>query len=138
MSASVASSAIYINDTAAQVKNKINRYAFSGGGDTAELHAQNGGNCEVDVAFQYLKFFLEDDEELADIEQKYTSGVLSTSQLKQRCIQVVQALVKQVQERRKLVTDEVLAVFMDATVTKLSDLNPAKTDVSVENLTLKE
>ena len=52
MSASDANSAIYINDTPAQIKNKINRHAFSGGGDTAQLHALNGGNCDIDVSFQ--------------------------------------------------------------------------------------
>ena len=46
---------------------QINRYAFSGGGDTKELHAKYGGNPDVDVAYQYLTMFLDDDEELATI-----------------------------------------------------------------------
>lgn len=65
MSASDPNSAIYMTDTPNQIKNKINRHGFSGGGDTEELHRQNGGNPDVDVAFQYLSFYEEDDELLA-------------------------------------------------------------------------
>lgn len=37
----------------------MNRYAFSGGQETLELHRELGGNPDVDVAYQYLKFFLD-------------------------------------------------------------------------------
>jgi tryptophanyl-tRNA synthetase len=98
MSASVTTSAIYISDTQSQIKNKINKHAFSGGQDTIELHRLHGGNCEVDVSFQYLKFFLDDDVELAEIEKTYSSGELASGELKKRCIAVVQELVKGIQD----------------------------------------
>ncbi|CAG8459247.1 9285_t:CDS:2 [Acaulospora colombiana] len=69
MSASVDNSAIFMSDTANQIKKKINKYAYSGGGDTIELHKLHGGNPDIDVAFQYLFTFLEDDEELDRIRQ---------------------------------------------------------------------
>lgn len=69
MSASVDSSAIFMTDTAAQIKNKVNRHAFSGGGATMELHQQFGGKPEEDIPFQYLSFFLDDDEEVNEIEK---------------------------------------------------------------------
>ena len=47
---------------------QINKYAFSGGRDTIEEHRKLGGNTEVDVAYQYLTFFLEDDDKLAHIK----------------------------------------------------------------------
>ena len=118
MSASQPNSAIYLTDTPAQIKNKINRYAFSGGQETAELHAQLGGNPDVDVAYQYLRFFLDDDEELSTLESSYRSGTLSTSALKARCITVLQGIVQQVQKERALVTDETLKQFMDPSVSK--------------------
>ena len=34
-----------------------------------EDHKKNGGNCDVDVSYQYLKFFLEDDARLEEIRQ---------------------------------------------------------------------
>ena len=38
------------------------RYAFSGGRETLEEHREKGGNADVDVAYQYLTFFMEDDQ----------------------------------------------------------------------------
>jgi len=69
MSASVDSSAIFMTDTQAQIKNKINRHAYSGGGATMELHKELGGRPEDDIPFQYLSFFLDDDEEISEIEK---------------------------------------------------------------------
>ncbi|KAJ3220096.1 tryptophan--tRNA ligase [Dinochytrium kinnereticum] len=125
MSASKAESAIYINDTPAQIKNKINRHAFSGGGETAELHKKNGGNPDVDVAFQWLTFFLDDDEELANIEKNYRSGELSTAELKKRCIEVLTVIIGKIQENRKSITDEVVKEFMEPRA-KIIDLKPAQ------------
>jgi tRNA synthetases class I (W and Y) len=68
MSASDPNSSIFMTDTANQIKNKINKHGFSGGRDTEEEHRKYGGNPDVDVPFQYLKFFEEDDEVLAKIE----------------------------------------------------------------------
>ena len=54
---------------------QINKYAFSGGGATVDEHREKGGDCDVDIAYQYLTFFLEDDEELEKIRQVGNSGV---------------------------------------------------------------
>ncbi|RKP04942.1 hypothetical protein THASP1DRAFT_10783, partial [Thamnocephalis sphaerospora] len=115
MSASNDSSSIFMSDTPAKIKNKINRYAFSGGGDTIELHRLNGGNPDVDVSYQYLTFFLDDDVELQQIYDSYRSGELSTGDLKKRCIAVLQEFVAGFQERKAAITDQVLDQFMDAT-----------------------
>ena len=48
---------------------QITKYAFSGGQDTKEEHRRLGGNTEVDVSYQYLTFFLEDDQRLAQLKQ---------------------------------------------------------------------
>ena len=53
-----------MTDTPNQIKNKINRYGFSGGQETEEEHRRLGGNPDVDVSYKYLSFFLEDDAEL--------------------------------------------------------------------------
>jgi tryptophanyl-tRNA synthetase len=67
MSASDSSSSIFMTDTANQIKSKINKHGFSGGKETEEEHRRLGGDTEVDVAYQYLGFFLDDDEELEKI-----------------------------------------------------------------------
>ena len=48
---------------------QINKYAFSGGGTSVEDHRERGGNCEIDIAYQYLTFFMEDDERLEQIRK---------------------------------------------------------------------
>ncbi|CEF61908.1 Tryptophan--tRNA ligase, cytoplasmic [Strongyloides ratti] len=111
MSASDANSCIYITDTAKQIKNKINKFAFSGGQPTIEEHRKLGGNCDVDTSFQFLKFFLEDDEKLEEIREKYTSGEILTGELKAMAIDVVTKVVLEIQERRKHITDETLNEF---------------------------
>jgi tryptophanyl-tRNA synthetase len=114
MSASVETSAIYMNDAANRIKNKINKYAFSGGQDTAELQRQLGANTKDDVPFQYLTFFMEDDEELERIRVAYEKGEMLTGEVKQKCIAELQAYVQAFQERRAQVTDEIVAEFMRA------------------------
>ena len=48
---------------------QINRHAFSGGKDTIEEHRKLGGDVTVDISYQYLSFFLEDEEKLQQIKQ---------------------------------------------------------------------
>jgi len=114
MSASDVNSSIFMTDTQNQIKNKINRHGFSGGQETEEEHRRLGGNPDVDVSYQYLTFMLDDDEELARLYNEYKAGTLLTGQLKARCIQVLQGLVKGFQERRSKITDAEVAKFMDA------------------------
>ncbi|KAJ3890347.1 hypothetical protein GG344DRAFT_88906 [Lentinula edodes] len=113
MSASDPNSSIYMTDKPAQIKNKINKHGFSGGQETEEEHRRLGGDTEVDVAYQYLTFFLEDDEELANLGEEYRAGRLLTGQLKAKCIQLLQQFVSDFQERRAKITDEQIDMFMD-------------------------
>ncbi|KAF7159086.1 hypothetical protein CNMCM5623_004319 [Aspergillus felis] len=112
MSASVDTSAIYMSDAPSRIKNKINKYAFSGGQDTAELQRQLGANTKDDVPFQYLTFFMEDDEELERIRVAYEKGEMLTGEVKQKCIAEIQTYVQAFQERRAKVTDEIVAEYM--------------------------
>ncbi|KIK54573.1 hypothetical protein GYMLUDRAFT_48722 [Collybiopsis luxurians FD-317 M1] len=113
MSASDPNSSIYMTDKAAQIKNKINKHGFSGGKETEEEHRRLGGDTEVDVAYQYLTFFLDDDEELAKMGEDYRAGRLLTGQLKARCIELLQQFVAEFQERRAKITEDQINSFMD-------------------------
>lgn len=112
MSASVDISAIFMSDTPNKIKNKVNRYAFSGGQDTAELQRQLGGRTKDDVSFQYLTFFMEDDEKLESVRNAYENGEMLTGELKKLCIDHLQEYVQGFQERRANVTDEIRQLFM--------------------------
>ncbi|KAI9760208.1 MAG: tryptophan--tRNA ligase [Chaenotheca gracillima] len=112
MSASVDSSAIFMNDTPKQIEKKINKYAFSGGQTTVAEQRELGGDPDVDVSYQYLSFFSDDDDELEAVRQSYIKGELLTGELKKKCIVKLQEMVRGFQERRKAVTDETLDEFM--------------------------
>jgi tryptophanyl-tRNA synthetase len=112
MNASVESSAIFMKDQPNQIKNKINKYAFSGGQVTEAERRQLGGDTDKDVSYQYLTFFLEDDEELERIRKAYWSGEMLTGELKAKCIAELQVYVKSFQERRAKVTGEIVDSFM--------------------------
>jgi len=113
MSASDPNSSIYMNDKPTQIKNKINKHGFSGGKETEEEHRRLGGDPDVDISYQYLSFFLDDDEELEKIYKTYQTGELLTGQLKARCIDVLQRFVGDFQERQAKITDEEISAFMD-------------------------
>jgi len=112
MSGSDANTAIYLTDTPKQIKTKVNKYAFSGGQASVEEHRKLGGDCKVDISYQYLSFFLEDDARLSEIKRDYTSGALLTGELKKILIDILQPLIAAHQERRNKVTDEVVEQFM--------------------------
>ncbi|XP_076164588.1 tryptophanyl-tRNA synthetase [Ptiloglossa arizonensis] len=112
MSASNNNTAIFLTDTAKQIKNKINKHAFSGGQATIEEHRQLGGNCEVDISYQWLRFFLEDDEKLEHLKEGYTSGKILTGELKKELIDVLQPLVAAHQEARSKLTDDIVREYM--------------------------
>ena len=103
MSSSKEETAIYTTDTPEQVKKKINKYAFSGGRDTLEEHRKHGGNPDTDIAFQYLRMLLEeDDKKLHKIEQDYRSGKLLSGELKAYTIEKINSFLKEHQAKRKL------------------------------------
>jgi len=109
MSSSDDSSAIFLTDSPAEIERKIKNNAFSGGRETAAEQRQKGADLEVDVSYQWLRFFLEDDDELAKIGADYGSGrgeFWSTGVVKARLIEILQEIVAGHQERRAKITDE--------------------------------
>ena len=93
MSSSAPNTSILVSDKADDIKKKINKYAKSGGGQTVEEHRANGCDLEVDVPYQYLTFFMEDDVRLEEIRVKYSKGEMLTGEVKQELIKIMQAFV---------------------------------------------
>jgi len=111
MAASVTTSAIFLTDTPTEIKDKISN-CFTGGGATLQEHREKGANLDIDVPYQWLYFFLEDQQRLDSIKQEYSTGKMTTKEIKQILTEVIQKLVKEHQERKKLVTDEMVKQFM--------------------------
>ena len=86
MSSSKPKTTIFLDDDISEVEKKIKR-AFSGGQPTIEEHRRIGGNPDIDVAYQYMMYFFEnDDDYLQEINQQYRSGALLAGEMKQLCI----------------------------------------------------
>ncbi|HLC19784.1 MAG TPA: tryptophan--tRNA ligase [Candidatus Nanoarchaeia archaeon] len=101
MSASEESTAIFTTDSPEAVRTKIMKYAFSGGQPTVEEHRKKGGNAAIDVSYQWLVFFEEDDKKLRKIYDDYTSGKLLTGELKQMLVEKLNAFLKEHQKKRE-------------------------------------
>jgi tryptophanyl-tRNA synthetase len=116
MSSSDDNSAIFLTDSPEDIERKIKEHAFSGGQETKKLQEELGANLEADVSYQWLRFFMEDDEELEKIGKDYGSGsgeYWSTGKVKARLIEVLKKLVAGHQERRARITDEEVRKWME-------------------------
>src|SRR6266702_375504 len=117
MSSSKPETAIYLSDDDRTVRNKINRYAFSGGQATMEEHRKKGGELDIDVAFQWLYMFFEpDDEKLADIVGAYTSGYMLTGDMKAIFIQKLIAFLGEHRRLREKARGKVHEYEKDGTL----------------------
>lgn len=128
MSASDQKSAIFLSDTPQEVEKKIKKFAFSGGRETAEEHRRLGGNTEIDVAYQYLRYFLDDENELQRLKIGYEKGEISSGEMKGYCTKVIQAFLKEYQERRAIIDDETIARFKSDK--KLGNLSKVEDNIS--------
>ena len=86
MSSSKPKTTIFLNDDLDTITKKI-RKAYSGGQSTIEEHRRLGGNPDVDVAYQYMMYFFEDDDNyLAELNSDYRNGKILAGEMKQICV----------------------------------------------------
>lgn len=122
MSSSVGA-AIFLTDTPKSIKEKINKKAFSGGGGDKAEHFALGANTTVDVPIQWLRFFLDDDEELERMQREYMLGRMMTGEVKKVLIGILTTIVTEHQEARKKLTDDDVKGFTDVRL-----MGPAKAE----------
>lgn len=102
MSSSDHLSYVALTDTLEEAANKIRKHAFSGGRDTLEEHRKLGGNPDIDVSYQWLKMFFEqDDKKLQKIHDSYKSGKLLTGELKEILIEKITSFLRNHQKQRE-------------------------------------
>ena len=101
MSSSMPETTIFLNDSMKTIEKKI-RSSFSGGQPTVEEHRKKGGNPDIDVAYQYLRYFFEeDDNELEKIREEYVSGKLLTGEIKSICVEKAESWMKEHHELKE-------------------------------------
>nr|CAJ2476788.1 unnamed protein product [Leishmania braziliensis] len=113
--------AVFLTDTPKMIKDKISKHAFSGGGADKKEQLLLGANTNVDIPVQWLRFFLEDDEELKRLQKDYMLGRIMTGDVKKVLIQTLTNIVTTHQEARKRVTDADAELF-----TAVRLMGPAK------------
>ena len=102
MSSSIPESAIYLSDDPKTVERKIMKYAFSGGQPTIELQRKLGANLDIDVPYQWLYYFFEeDDERIRKIGEEYKSGKMLTGEIKQILVEKLNNFLEKHRERRE-------------------------------------
>jgi len=114
MSSSVSSeSTIFLNDSPNDIRKKIFEYSYSGGGGNGTLqeHRKYGGNCDKDMAFQYLNYFEYDDEKLEKIRSGFSKGIISCREIKEILSQKIIEIISTIQENKQKITDEYVALF---------------------------
>ncbi|WP_137291240.1 tryptophan--tRNA ligase [Natronorubrum halophilum] len=83
------------------VAETIRTHAYTGGRATLEAHRKHGGDPTVDVPYQYLRFFFEeDDEKLERIATDYRAGDLTSGELKELAIDRITDFLAGHQRRR--------------------------------------
>ncbi|WP_435176946.1 tryptophan--tRNA ligase [Halorussus sp. AFM4] len=98
--------AIYLTDDRETVADKIRTYAYSGGRSSLEAHREHGGDPEVDVAYQLLAFFFEDDDATLDrLADEYRSGDLLSGELKSYAAERIADFLEAHRERRAAIDD---------------------------------
>lgn len=110
MSSSNPGSCVFLTDNVSQIRKKINK-SFSGGKETLEEHKLLGGDTDVDVPFQLLNFFIDDEETLKALEEGFRSGSIMCSEMKSKAIEEIVKHVDIFKNERKRVTDEVIDIF---------------------------
>ena len=113
MSSSQPKTTLFLRDDIATVEKKIKR-AFSGGQPTVEEHRRLGGNPDIDVAYQYMMYFFEEDDAyLSEINTAFRAGTLLAGEMKQLCIERATAWMANLHEMRDQTAHQVSAFLAE-------------------------
>lgn len=103
---------IFLTDNEIDIKNKI-MASFSGGKDTKQLQMKYGANLHVDVAYQYLLYFCDDEERMKNIAHDYRSGKMLTGEIKKILIEIITKFVKEHQMRKDMLSTDTIKLFFN-------------------------
>ncbi|MBP7005852.1 tryptophan--tRNA ligase [Patescibacteria group bacterium] len=89
--------AIYLSDTVDEIKRKV----MSMYTDPTHIRIEMPGHVEGNVVFTYLDIFDPAKEEVAALKARYQQGGVGDTEIKLRLVQVLEALISPIRERRK-------------------------------------
>ena len=101
MSSSDETPSILLDDNRDAVFEKIHTHAYSGGKSSIDAHRQQGGDPDVDVAYQLLFYFFEEsDDRLERLARDYRDGTLLSGELKEQAAERIASFLDAHQRRR--------------------------------------
>ena len=92
--------AIYLSDDEGTVENKIKRMVTDTTGEHPRLRATDPGVVEYNPVFLYHDAFNPNTEEVDELKDRYRKGAVSDAEVKQSLIQVLNAFLDPIRERR--------------------------------------
>lgn len=104
---------IFLDMNPNDVSKTIKKHAFSGGRDTKENQIKYGADIKIDVCYQYLCYFMESDDKLKEIAEKYSSGELLTGEIKEITSKIICDFILNHQENKKNITDDIVKIYFD-------------------------
>ncbi|WP_101295129.1 tryptophan--tRNA ligase [Halegenticoccus soli] len=101
MSTSDEEPSVLLTDDREAVREKVMKYAYSGGRADVEEHREKGGDPDVDVAYQLLFYFFEEDDATVErLAREYRDGELLTGELKEYAAERIADFLATHQSRR--------------------------------------
>lgn len=129
MSSSVGGdSTLFLTDDEKILREKIMKHCYSGGGGsgTLEDHKKFGGNTDVDIAYQYLRYFEENENTLKNIHDNFKKGDLSCGEIKEILAKKLYVIMEEVRKNRATVTSDILNNFYSLKPMELPKPKPKK------------
>ena len=111
MSSSKAEATLFLDDTEEILRKKIMTLCLSGADPDPEVHKKKGGNVDMDIAYQYLRYFENDDKKLEEIKEGFSKGTISGVEIKEILVERLYKIMKEIQDNRKKVDDKVIEDF---------------------------
>ncbi len=104
LSGSQPKTAIYLNDSDEVIRRKI-QGAFTGAVSSLESHREVGGVPEACSVFSLLNFHHSDDRFVADLYKQYTTGEITTQELKKITAEFIVAAITEHREKTAQVSN---------------------------------
>lgn len=94
--------AIYLKDSREEIAKKMKKMKS----DPTRMSINDPGDPDKAVAFTYLEIFDKDIEEVKRLKKQYREGGLGDGVIKQRALEVVDAFIAPIRERRKAIISD--------------------------------
>ena len=94
--------ALYLSDPIDVVQQKVKQMYT----DPNHLKVSDPGNIEGNVVFSYLDAFDPDKAEVAALKEQYQRGGLGDMTIKKRLLEILEAFLKPIQERRTILAKD--------------------------------